>query len=94
MTSLLEQIARAEPQHLARATSASASSAKKRTFGDFALGEKVEVAREDVEMVDAYVLFRNSCFFDAPNLSDLPRPPIEQIHTEQPITLSVGFDPC
>lgn len=84
----LVQIARAESQHVTRATSASASSSKKRTFGDFARGEEVEVAREDVEVVDAYVLFRNSCFFDAPKMSNLPRPPIGQIHTEQPIALS------
>lgn len=61
-------MARDESQHVTRATSASASSSKKRTFGDFARGEEVEVAREDVETVDAYVSSRNSCFFDASKL--------------------------
>lgn len=73
---------------MTRATSAFASSSSKRTFGDFARGEEVEVAREDVEMVDVYVLFRNSCFFDESKVSDPRRPPLEQIHAEQPITVS------
>lgn len=38
---------------MTRATSEFASSSKKRTFSDFARGEEVEVAREDVKMVDA-----------------------------------------
>lgn len=84
----LAKMARAESQHVIRATSAFASSSNKRTFGDFARGEEVEVAREDFEMVDAYVVFRNSCFFAAPKNSNPRRSPLEQIHAEQPITVS------
>lgn len=48
----LARKARAGSHRLSRANSAPESS-KKRTFREFALGEEVEVAREDVEMVDA-----------------------------------------